>query len=199
MQIVVEYSGADQQQRQCCDRDPNEDALWGAQLGWRRARNCHRLDWSLDGSYESISPPGLRLDKSWIIRGVSQGLAQLRHGCIQATIEIDEGIRGKRVTETMWIGDFDAGSLAMMAKQGADPRGGHAGATSRALQRNEQSISGLSGPLQPQIMIEQLSCFRSQRKEARLTTLAVHANLGFRQQQIVAIQIQDLLGAKSLQ
>jgi hypothetical protein len=48
-------------------------------------------------------------------------------------------------------------------------------------------------------MIKQLSCFRSQRKESRLITLAAHANLRFCQQQIVAIQIQDLLGAKSLQ
>ncbi len=48
-------------------------------------------------------------------------------------------------------------------------------------------------------MIEQLSCFWSQRKEARLIALPAHANLCFRQQQIVAIQIHDFLGTKSLQ
>jgi hypothetical protein len=47
-------------------------------------------------------------------------------------------------------------------------------------------------------MIEQLSCFRSQGKEARLITLPAHADLRFRQQQIVPIQIQDLLGSKPL-
>src|SRR5713101_3377976 len=48
-------------------------------------------------------------------------------------------------------------------------------------------------------MIQQLSRFRSQRKEADLVTLAAHADLRFRQQQIVAIQIQDFLGPESLQ
>jgi hypothetical protein len=48
-------------------------------------------------------------------------------------------------------------------------------------------------------MIEQLSCFRSQGKKAGLITLAAHANLRFRQQQIVVIQVQNLLGAETLQ
>ena len=48
-------------------------------------------------------------------------------------------------------------------------------------------------------MIEQLSCFRRQGKKTGLTTLAAHANLGFRQQQIVVIQVQNLLGAETLQ
>ena len=48
-------------------------------------------------------------------------------------------------------------------------------------------------------MIQQLSCFRGQRQEAGLITLAAHADLRFWQQQVVAIQIQDLLGAEPLQ
>jgi hypothetical protein len=48
-------------------------------------------------------------------------------------------------------------------------------------------------------MIEQLSCFRSQGKKAGLITLAAHADLRFRQQQIVLIQVQDLLGSEPLQ
>src|SRR5271169_766551 len=47
-------------------------------------------------------------------------------------------------------------------------------------------------------MIEQLSGFRSQGKKADFATLAAHANLRFRQQQIVLIQIQNLLGSKPL-
>ena len=78
-------------------------------------------------------------------------------------------IRGEGVSKAVRIGNFDAGSLAMMAKQRAQPRGGHAGATSGALQRNEQSIGRLRRPLQPQIMIEQLSCFHLMNLEQRTT------------------------------
>ena len=48
-------------------------------------------------------------------------------------------------------------------------------------------------------MIERLSGFRSQGEKAGFITLAAHANLRFRQQQIVLIQVQNLLGSKPLQ
>ena len=67
------------------------------------------------------------------------------------------------------------------------------------MRETNKALVEVSGPLQPQIVIQQLSRFRSQRKEAGLITLAAHADLRFRQQQIVAIQIQDFLGPESLQ
>ena len=47
-------------------------------------------------------------------------------------------------------------------------------------------------------MIEQLSGFRGQGKKADLITLTAYANLRFRQEQIVLIQVQNLLGSKPL-
>ena len=108
-------------------------------------------------------------------------------------------IRGKGVPKAVGVGNLDAGRLAMMAKQGAQTRGRHPGAAGRSFQRNEQSGGRGCGPFQPQIVIQQLNGFRSQRKKADLIALAAHADLGFRQQQIVPIQIQDFVGAESLQ
>ena len=88
--------------------------------------------------------------------------------------------------------------LAMMAKQGAQTGGCHPGAASAAFERNEQSAGRGGGPFQPQIVIQQLNRFRSQRQEAGLITLAAHADLRFRQQQIVAIQSPALPGSAVL-
>jgi hypothetical protein len=106
-------------------------------------------------------------------------------------------IGGEGVPKTMGIGNCDAGGLTVVTKKRAQPRRIHPRAASSALERNEQSVCRSSGPLQTQIVIQQLSRFRSQRKEADFITLAAHANLRFRQQQIVPIQIQDFLRPES--
>jgi hypothetical protein len=148
-----------------------------------RSRHRYRPDVLCDGSrilLIDLERSDLHIDEVvWILRMTHQ----LHEGR-----QADAGahhIRGEGVTKTVRVGDFDAGGPAMMAKQRAQSRGSHAGAASRALERNEQSVCRVGGPFQPQIVIEQLSCFRSQRQEAGLITLAAHADLRFRQQQIV--------------
>ena len=46
-------------------------------------------------------------------------------------------IRGEGVPKAMRVCDFDAASLAMMAKKRAQTRGSHPGAASRTFERNE--------------------------------------------------------------
>ncbi len=48
-------------------------------------------------------------------------------------------------------------------------------------------------------MVKELVRFRSQRQESGLVAFAAHGDLRFRQQQIVAIQIQDFLRPETLQ
>ena len=67
------------------------------------------------------------------------------------------------------------------------------------MRETNKALVEVCGPLQPEIVVQELSRFRGQRQKAGLVALAAHADLRFRQQQIVAIQIQDFLRAESLQ
>jgi hypothetical protein len=67
----------------------------------------------------------------------------------------------------------------MMAEQGTQSGGGHACSTRGSFQGDEQRGGTGIGPLQPQIVIQQLNGFRSQGQKAKFVALAVHAELGF--------------------
>jgi hypothetical protein len=66
---------------------------------------------------------------------------------------------------------------------------------------SETKNSGRGGlwALQPQIVLEQVHGFWSERQKADFLAFAPYANLRFRKQQIAAIQIQHLFGAQSLE
>jgi hypothetical protein len=67
----------------------------------------------------------------------------------------------------------------MMAEQGTQSGSGHACAARTSFQGDEQRGGAGIGPLQPQIVIQQLNGFRGQRQKAKFVALAAHAELGF--------------------
>ena len=71
-------------------------------------------------------------------------------------------------------------------------------ATRRPFQHHEQCSRARIGPFQTQIVIDQLSGLRCERKEAQLVALATHAELAFREQYIVAVQGHDFGRAESV-
>lgn len=102
------------------------------------------------------------------------------------------------VAEPMGVGLLYAGGPTMVSKQRAQPRRSHPRAAGASLERDKQSASRSLWPLQPQIVVKELVRFRGQRQEPGLVAFAAHADLRFRQQKIVAIQIQDFLRPESL-
>src|SRR5450432_1031295 len=103
------------------------------------------------------------------------------------------------MTETVRVGQFHTGGSAMVAEQGAQPRRTHAGSACPALEGDKQSGRRRIGPLQPQIVIQQLDGFGSQGKIAGLVALAAHADLRLRQEEILPVQIPHLLRPQTLQ
>jgi hypothetical protein len=67
-----------------------------------------------------------------------------------------------------------------------------------AFQHDEQCGGAGIGPLQAQIVIEQLRGFRRQREEAQLAALAAHAELAFGNNTSSRIQSYDFGGAESM-
>src|SRR6516225_7904040 len=98
----------------------------------------------------------------------------------------------------MWVGERDAGGLAMITKQGPYSGGCHALAACGAFQRDEQRGGTGVGPLQPEIVIEELNGLWRQWKEPKLVAFAANAELAFGKQQVIAIQGQNFRGAQSL-
>src|SRR5215472_2719021 len=78
--------------------------------------------------------------------------------------------------------------FTVMAEQGAQSRSRDAPSSGGAFEIDEQRRTAVGGPLQEQVVIQELQDFGSQRQTARFPTLAVDAQLGFRQHQIVAVE-----------
>jgi hypothetical protein len=87
----------------------------------------------------------------------------------------------------MRVGEFDAGGSTMMAEQGPQSRGGHAGSAGGAFQRDEERACAGIGPFQPQIVIQQLYGFRRPRQEAKFVPFTPNPELGFGEQHVVSI------------
>src|SRR5215469_17436442 len=92
------------------------------------------------------------------------------------------------VSKPVWVGFGDLSELAVMAEQGAQSRGRDAPSPGGAFEIDEQRRTAVGGPLQEHVVIQELQDFGSQRQTARFTTLAVDAQLRFRQQQIIAVE-----------
>ena len=99
----------------------------------------------------------------------------------------------------MGIGERNAGGVAMMAEQGTQSGSGHACSARPSFQGDEQGGGTGIGPLQPQIVIQQLNGLRGQRKQAKFVALAAHSELGFGKQCVLRIQSQNFGGPQSLE
>jgi hypothetical protein len=103
------------------------------------------------------------------------------------------------VAETVRVSLLHAASLAVMTEQGTQTGRCHALAAHEPFEGDKQSVRRSLRPFEPQIVVEELGCLWGHRQESGLVAFAAHPNLRFRQQQIVAPQIQDLLRPKPLQ
>jgi len=71
----------------------------------------------------------------------------------------------------MRVGQLDAGGLAMVAEQGAQTGGCHAGAACWSHENDEQSGGAWIGPFQAQIVIDQLRGLRCAGEQAHLVVV----------------------------
>ena len=108
-------------------------------------------------------------------------------------------VRCERVAESVRVGLSHAGGTAVMTEQGTQPRGGHTPPPGPPLEADEQRRTTVEGPLQAQVVIQQLDGFSGQWQPTRLTPLASHAHLRFRQQQVVAIKREYFARAQAIQ
>ena len=91
------------------------------------------------------------------------------------------------MSEAVGVGNGDAGSLAMVPKQRAQPGRGHFVTASPPLERNKQGSRSALRPLHVQIVIDELSGLWSKGQKTCLLPLAGYTELRLREQQVAAL------------
>jgi hypothetical protein len=69
------------------------------------------LGLDLDWAYEAVASAGYRFYKAGVFGVIVQGIAQPIHRFVQASVEIDEGIRGPQLFHQFVAGDQLAGAI----------------------------------------------------------------------------------------
>src|ERR1039458_4778609 len=147
----------------------------GAEGGASASRRDPRL-WvdALRGRAGILQIDVLRCDLYVVHGGFDVGVSHQLHECGQADT-CTHHVRCEGMSEAVRVSDLYARSLAMVAEQGVQTGGCHAGAACWSLENDEQSGGAWIGPFQAQIVIDQLRGLRCEGEEAQLAALAPHA------------------------
>jgi len=115
------------------------------------------------------------------------------------TEAVAQHVSGEGMTKSVWVGFGQIGDAAVMAEQGPQPGGCHSGSAGAPLEDHKQWRTAVGGPLQEQVMIQQLDGLWSQRQPAQFVSLAAHAHLRFGKQQVLTVECEHFARAQAIQ